>query len=191
MCSFFACWKLPEEQAFVWEQWQTPLGQSAHHDLLPTCTSPAPAQPSSQAQGHFAAPGLSLLWDRGRTSKRSEVLVSEKSLNTNMKAFGMNYPLSYPLPKTSNQTTHTSYAKNPLFQFSQRKSYLGRFFQGKALIPMSQHDATTTDVCLPLHTHRTICKYQMCLGHPRGLAALPSLSWNKPPTVTGSWYFEL
>lgn len=29
---------------------------------------------------------------------------------------------------------------------------------------MSKHNATTTDVCLPLHTHRTIWKHQMCLG---------------------------
>lgn len=58
--------------------------------------------PSSHAQGPFAAPGLSLLQNSSGTPKCREVLVSEKTLNTNIKAFEINY--SRPQQKKKQQT---------------------------------------------------------------------------------------
>lgn len=156
------------QQAFVRGQWQTPLGQSAHHDLLPTCTSPAAAYPSSHTQGPFAAPGLSLLWNSSGTSKCREVLASEKSLNTNIKAFEINYPFHHSPSKTNEQSNnpHHLCKKNPSASVSPQKIILGKVLPRKALIPKRKHDATITDVCLPVHTHRTICKHQMRVRSP-------------------------
>lgn len=117
-----------------------------------TCFPHAPAHSSSHAQGPFAAPGLSLLWNSSRTSKCSEVLVSEKSLNTNIKAFEMNYPLLHPLPKTNNQTTHTSYAKKPSASVFPQKTILGKVLPGKGSNP---HEPAQCyfNRCLPPSAH--------------------------------------
>lgn len=156
---------------------------------------PAPAHPPQPRSGAFAAPGLSLLWNSSETSECGEVLVSEKSLNTNIKALQDELPtLTPPGPPQKNpkpkQTTHIFYAKRNSASVSPQKIILGKVLPGKGSNPHEQARCYYNR-CLPpfAHTQDHLQASDVPEGeapsqrHPRGLATLPSLSWDKPPTV--------